>query len=199
MSPDRTSSEDNEDDDHGHADHAGLRAGTAGLRQLLDDLSDTQPENEAPFLPGEGGGRIDQRESRDPVEPLAAVPALAFQRLALLARRSGAHRLAWSDDGSGERRRGPRLRRTTEGTGASVPSVGLEFHMPSLAPRMSDWTDRPFSGLDLTTGGPMGARRVPRGRWHFRKLLRSGNRADRLCEPAGREIGATSSADRRPD
>ena len=166
VSLDRTLSKDDEDDDHGHADQAGLRTATAGLRKLLDDLSDTQPENEPPFLPGEGDGRIDQRESCDPVEPLGAVPALAFQRLALLARRAGAPGLAWSDGGSGERRRRPRLRRTTEGTRASVPSVGLDFHMPSLSPSMSDWTDRPSSGLDLATGGPMGARRVPPGRWH---------------------------------
>src|SRR5207302_2391272 len=106
-------------------------------RHLLDALWHAQPEDEAPFLTGESEGGVDQRESRDPVEPLAAVAAPTFQRLALLARGAGVQRLAWRDDRSCERRRSPRLRGTTEGTWASAPSVGLDFHMPSLSPAMS--------------------------------------------------------------
>src|SRR5690242_4499362 len=128
--------ENYEDRDHGQADEPRCHAGASRLRELLNDLGRTEPENEAPLAAGESDGGVDEREPGDPVEPLAAVAAPAFQGLARLSGRAGAR---WLDDRTGASHvhgRSERLRRTAERTrlhGGPPVTGGVTLNVSALA------------------------------------------------------------------
>jgi hypothetical protein len=71
---DRALPEHCEHHDQHDADQTADRPGVSRRGHLLDELRDAQPEDEAPLLAAEREDGVDQRERRDPVEPLAATP-----------------------------------------------------------------------------------------------------------------------------
>src|SRR5712692_13572 len=106
MSANRASAEQHDAAYQGRVEEErGRPAAARPSGQRVDDLGHAKPDDESPVLPGEGQGRVDERQRSDPVEPERASPALRLELLLLGARGRGRHGRGGGGWRCGRRRR----------------------------------------------------------------------------------------------